>query len=257
MTGIIPAAAGCRYAGSTREDHMIERLDSATVGEIVATDFRTAGVFERFGIDFCCGGRRSLAEACRTASADPDTVIRALQALPADRTDDDVSEWPLDRLIDHIESVHHAYVRAALPRIAGFFAKLVEVHDARHPELRLVASSFRRLAGELQQHMLKEEQVLFPYLRDLVRFADQLCMARSPFGSVQNPIRMMEREHREAGEEMQIIRSLTGNYVAPIDACTTYRVCLQELQEFEQDLHRHVHLENNVLFPKAVTLEEQ
>src|SRR5262245_14094181 len=236
---------------------MIERLDNATVGDIVATDFRTAGVFERFGIDFCCGGRRSLAEACRTASADPDTVIRALRALSTERNDDDVSEWSLDRLIDHIESVHHAYVRAALPRIAGILNKLVEVHDARHPELRLIASSFRRLGGELEQHMLKEEQILFPYVRDLVEHEGQLCMFRSPFATVQNPIRMMEREHREAGDEMHIIRSLTGNYVAPKDACTTYRVCLKELQEFEQDLHRHIHLENNVLFPRAVQLEAQ
>jgi regulator of cell morphogenesis and NO signaling len=257
MTAIIAGTTRCRYAESIKEDHMIERLDSAMVGDIVATDFRTAGVFERFGIDFCCGGRRSLAEACQTASADPDAVIRALQALPAERNYDDVSEWPLDRLIDHIESVHHAYVRAALPRIAGFLAKLVEVHDARHPELRLVASSFRRLRSELEQHMLKEEQVLFPYVRDLARQAGQLCMSRSPFGTVQNPIRMMEREHREAGEEMQIIRSLTSNFLPPIDACTTYRVCLKELQEFEQDLHRHVHLENNVLFPKAIALEAE
>src|SRR5262245_30245897 len=146
---------------------MIERLDSATVGDIVATDFRTAGVFERFGIDFCCGGRRSLAEACQSAEADQDAVIRALRALPAERNNDDVREWRLDRLVDHIESVHHAYVRDALPRIDGFLAKLVDVHGARHPELRLIAASFRRLRCELEQHMMKEEQVLFPYVRDL------------------------------------------------------------------------------------------
>jgi regulator of cell morphogenesis and NO signaling len=257
MTAIIPAVPRRRYAGLTMEEDMIERLDSATVGDIVATDFRTAGVFEQFGIDFCCGGRRSLAEACRTAEADPDVVMRALRALPAERNRDDASEWPLNRLIYHIESVHHAYVRAALPRIAGFLSKLVAVHDARHPELRLVASAFRRLAGELEQHMLKEEEVLFPYVRDLAEYAGQRCAMRSPFGTIQNPIRMMEREHRDAGDEMKIIRELTGHYTAPHDACTTYKVCLKELQEFEQDLHRHIHLENNVLFPKAIELESR
>ena len=233
----------------------MSEIVSAMVGDIVATDFRAASVFERFGIDFCCGGRRSLAEACRTAAADTDAVVRALQALLPAKELDDVSGWPLDRLIDHVESVHHTYVRSALPRIAGFLTRLVAAHEQRHPELRLVASSFRRLSIDLEQHMVKEEQVLFPYVRDLVEHAEQPCVLRSPFGTIENPIRMMEREHREAGDEMQLIRELTGNYTAPIDGCTTYRVCMKELEEFERDLHRHVHLENNVLFPRAIALE--
>jgi len=229
----------------------------ATVGDIVAADYRTAGVFEQFGIDFCCGGRRSLDEACRTASADPTDVVRALTALPPHRVDDDdVMRWPVDRLIDHIVTVHHAYVRSALPRIAGYLAKLQEAHGARHPELARVVSTFDQVSADLEQHMLKEEQVLFPYVCDLAEHAAETCgTLQSPFGTVQNPIRMMEREHRAAADELGAIRELTNGYTAPADGCTTYGVCMAELARFEQDLHRHVHLENNVLFPKAVQLE--
>jgi regulator of cell morphogenesis and NO signaling len=229
----------------------------ARVGEIVAADYRAAGIFEQFGIDFCCGGRRSLVEACRTASADPTDVVRALTGLPPYRVDDDdVTRWPVDRLIDHIVTVHHAYVRSALPRIAGYLAKLQEVHGARHPELTRIASRFDQVSADLEQHMLKEELVLFPYVRDLAEHAEEACgTLRSPFGTVQNPIRVMEREHRAAADELDAIRELTNGYAVPEDGCTTYAVCMAELARFEQDLHRHVHLENNVLFPKAVQLE--
>lgn len=235
---------------------MNQQLGSATVGEIVATDFRAAGVFERFGIDFCCGGRRSLAEACRTAAADPDAVIRALDALPPEQAgEDDVTSWRLDRLIDYIVATHHTYLRSALPTIARYLAKLVEVHGARRPELARVIAYFDQVRGDLEQHLLKEEQVLFPSVRDLVNNAAAGARSRSPFGTVENPIRMMEREHREAADGLRIVRELTNGYTAPADACTTYAVCMAELERFERDLHRHVHLENNVLFPKAVELE--
>jgi regulator of cell morphogenesis and NO signaling len=257
MTPIIPLDAHAYYAGSNQESTMIQRAMNATVGEIVATDFRTASVFERFGIDFCCGGRRSLEDACRSVEADPAAVIRALDALPTAAAEtEDVTRWPLTRLIDHIVSTHHAYVQSTSPTIGHYLAKLEEVHGARHPELHRVAAAFARLSGDLAQHMLKEEQVLFPYVRELVDHADQTFGApRSPFGSVANPIRMMEREHREAADEVRIIRELTNGYTAPGDGCTTYAVCLAELAQFERDLHRHVHLENNVLFPRAVALE--
>lgn len=236
---------------------MTEHLEREIIGDIVATNFRAAGVFERFGIDFCCGGRRSLADACRSVAADPAAVIQALQALPPDASaDDDVARWRPDRLIDHILRVHHAYVREALPLIAGYLAKLQDVHGARHPELARVAAVFAQVADDLQQHMMKEEQVLFPYVRDLEAQADRPCGVRmSPFGTVANPIRMMEREHREVADALHQIRDLTGNYTPPADGCTTYQVCLAELDRFERDLHRHVHLENNVLFPRAIELE--
>ncbi|MBZ5559055.1 MAG: iron-sulfur cluster repair di-iron protein [Acidobacteriia bacterium] len=238
---------------------MNERFEHATVGDIVAADFRTAGVFESFGIDFCCGGRRSLEDACRGAVANPEAVIRALEALPpATATDDDATRWPVDRLIDHILARHHAYVRSATPTIARYLAKLHEVHGARHPELARIATIFEQVSGDLEQHMFKEEQILFPYMRDLGERAGQACgFGMSPFGTVENPIRMMEREHREAADELRLIRELTNGYTPPADGCTTYQVCMAELAQFERDLHRHVHLENNVLFPKAVELEKQ
>ena len=215
---------------------MDAKLETATVGAI--------------------GGRRSLADACRGSGADPGAVSRALETLPPDDAGqaDGVSTWPLDRLIDHIVSTHHAYVRSSLPTIARYLSKLAEVHGSRHPELTRVAAYFEQVFVDLDQHLIKEEQVLFPYVRELVRH-DVDPRFGSPFGTIENPIHMMEREHQEVGEGLRVIRELTNMYIAPADGCTTYRVCLAELERFEQDLHRHVHLENNILFPKAVELE--
>jgi regulator of cell morphogenesis and NO signaling len=238
---------------------MNERFETATVGDIVARDFRAAAVFESFGIDFCCGGRRLLSEACTKASADTTEVIDALHALSlSSGGQDDIARGPLDRLVDHIETTHHGYVRSALPIIAQRLAKLQDVHGARHPELARIGAVFAELASELTQHMLKEERVLFPYVRDLAENAQERCgRLISPFGSVENPIRMMEREHEHAGDAMRVIRELTNRYTAPEDGCTTYRVCMAELADFERDLHRHVYLENNILFPRAIALENR
>jgi len=177
--------------------------------------------------------------------------------MPASSGQNDVTEWPLDRLVDHIVSTHHAYVRSAMPVIERHLARLVEVHGARHPELARVSTAFTRLSRDLSQHLLKEEQVLFPYVRELAMSAVGARAFGSPFGTVENPIRMMEREHRDATDQMRLIRELTSGYTPPEDGCTTYAACMAELLQFEQDLHRHVHLENNVLFPKAVDLEER
>ena len=235
---------------------MSESFEQVTVGEIVASDFRTARVFEQFGIDFCCGGRQSIAEACESAAVDPQIVERALRALPpvTEHDDGDVTRWSPDRLIEHILTTHHAYVRATLPSIGRQLAKLVEVHGQRHPELARIAALFEQVGSDLLQHMMKEERVLFPYIHEIAS-SQRSGPARSPFGSVENPIRMMEREHRDAGDELRFIRDLASGYEPPADGCATYRVCFAQLAEFERDLHRHVHLENNVLFPKAIDLE--
>ena len=237
---------------------MSERRETSTIGEIVAADFRTAAVFEQFGIDFCCGGRRLFTDACRTAVVDPAEVGRALDALPATGdAADNVTDWPTDRLIEHIVSIHHGYVRSALPTIARYLTKLESVHGARHPELSRVRAYFYQIGADLQQHMVKEEQVLFPYVRELAARGEKCGLTQSPFGTIENPIHMMEREHREVADGLRIIRELTHGYAAPADGCTTYAVCMDELLRFERDLHRHVHLENNVLFPRAVGLEHE
>lgn len=237
---------------------MTEELVASTVGEIVAADFRAAAVFDRFGIDFCCSGRRRIADACRAAAADPDVVVRALDALPklANRGDD-AWQWPIPRLIDFIVSTHHAYLRTATPTIARHLTKLVFAHGVRHPELTRIALYFDQVAEDLGQHMRKEEHVLFPYLRDLAEAGGGCGRRHSPFGTVANPIRMMEREHREAGDAVRIIRELTRHYTAPADGCGTYEIAMVELRQFEQDLQRHVHLEDNVLFPAALRIEQR
>ena len=237
---------------------MSDGFEKTTVGELVADDFRTAAVFERFGIDFCCGGQRTLAEACRGASVDPLDVRRSLQALPPKSEGDDesnVGQWPLERLIAHIVSSHHTYTRVAVERVGRLLTKLVEVHGATHAELTRVASAWNILGRDLLQHMMKEERILFPYIHELV--VAHGTLPPSPFGTVDNPIRMMQREHQEAGDELRLIRELTGGYATPADGCATYRACCDELAQFERDLHRHVHLENNVLFPQAIDLERR
>jgi regulator of cell morphogenesis and NO signaling len=230
-------------------------FETETVGALVARDYRTAAVLESFAIDFCCGGRRSIHDACVEAGADPARLRQALDALPPhDAPDEDVTRWPVDRLIDHILSKHHTYVRAELPAISKEVAKLASVHGTRHPELLRVAAVVEDLSRELHQHLIKEEHVLFPYIRELAAYVETRA---SPFGTVDNPIRMMEREHVEAGQQLKTIRALTGDYTVPADGCATYKVAMRRLEAFERDLHRHIHLENNILFPSARALEAQ
>jgi regulator of cell morphogenesis and NO signaling len=237
---------------------MLQPRETDIIGDLVASDFRAAGVFERFGIDFCCGGRRSLADACEQAGVDAADVVLDLIRLGTSprHPEDDVARWSPTRLVTHIVGRHHAYIRSAMPMIGAYLSRLVEVHGARHPELAEVRREFDRLAVELRQHLMKEEQVLFPYILELAEF-DQTgaTLPPSPFGTIANPIRMMEREHQEAGDELRAIRDLTHGYATPPDGCTTYRVAMAELERFERDLHEHVHLENNVLFPAAVAIE--
>jgi regulator of cell morphogenesis and NO signaling len=169
---------------------------------------------------------------------------------------DDAANLPLDLLIDYIVNTHHAYVRAALPTIARLLNELQDTQGGAHLELARIVGIFEAVAGGLSQHMVKEERVLFPYIRDLAQHAHELCGRMiSPFGSVENPIRMMEREHDEAAKAIRVIREMTNGYAAPDDRGVDYRVCMTELTRFEGDLERHMFLENNVLFPRALALE--
>lgn len=230
----------------------------ATIREIVATDYRTAAVFERHGLDFCCNGCRTIEQACHDEGVDPLAVITELDAVldaPAGATPD-YKSWDARTLIEHIVRRHHGYVRDAVPSLVQHTRKIADVHGARHPELVHIANLFRRVGDEMTEHMFKEERILFPFIAaiDEAR-ANRRPIPLPPFGTVENPIGVMEAEHRFVGDAMAEMRHLTGNFTPPADACGTYRVTLQELDAFERDLHEHVHLENNVLFPKAVALE--
>jgi len=229
--------------------------EKTIIGELVAEDYRTASVFKTYGLDFCCSGDRTIAEACSKKELEPGIVLHALEEVrgQAQTTAIAYNSWPADLLADYIEKKHHRYVTAKIAEIAPFLEKVARVHGERHPELNEVAALFSDCAIDLSAHMKKEETVLFPYIRSMTVNG----AAHAAFGSVENPISVMMHEHHIEGERFQKIAALTGNYMAPADACNTYRVTLALLKEFEEDLHLHVHLENNILFPKAIRMEQE
>lgn len=235
-------------------------LTTSTIKSIVTEDYRAAAIFERYSLDFCCKGGVTVAQACAEKNIDPAPIVAALEQLKQEpeTSSQSFSHWPADELIKYIVNVHHKYVREAIPVIFQHTQKVASVHGSNHPEVVEIAKHFETVAAELRGHMMKEEQILFPYINALVQ-AKRLGqkVPRPPFGSAQNPIRMMEAEHAAAGDGLYAIRERSGNYLPPNDACTTYRVSYKELQQFELDLHQHVHLENNILFPKAIALEQE
>ena len=229
-----------------------------TIGEMVADDYRTAAVFTSFGIDFCCKGNRTLDEVCESNKIAPEQLLQELQAAIVQQggTATNYQSWPIDLLADYIEKTHHRYVAEKMPVLVQYLQKLCKVHGQRHPELFEIAEEFMQSANELANHMKKEEMILFPYVRQLaVAKTSGEKAGRPAFGTVQNPIRMMMDEHSAEGERFARISELSGQYTAPADGCTTYRVAFDMLKEFEQDLHLHIHLENNILFPKAIEME--
>lgn len=238
----------------------MNQFKNATIKSIVTNDYRAAAVFEKYSLDFCCKGGVTVDRACADRNIDAAPVYADLEQLSAQPRGDSphFSEWPVDELIDYIIRVHHRYVREAIPVVHAHTQKVAAVHGSHHPEVIEIAGQFEAVAGDLMNHMMKEEQILFPYVKALLKAKREgSAVAAPPFGTAQNPIRMMEAEHRAAGDELYAIRSESNNYVPPEDACMTYRVSYQELQQFEKDLHQHVHLENNILFPKAIALEQE
>lgn len=230
----------------------------ATVGEMVAADYRRAEVFRKFGIDYCCGGKRTVEEACRKKGIDPDTVKKELAdaGTRGGSIHQDYNRWQPDFLADYIVATHHRYVTESLPMLYELSAKVARVHGDSHPETVDIARHFEAVAQELQMHMHKEEHILFPYIKQLAAARrDGKPVARPPFGTIANPIRMMRGQHESAGGSMEEIRQLSDSFTPPEDACMSYRVLYAKLNEFEQDLHQHIHLENNILFPKAVDME--
>ena len=231
-----------------------------TVGEIAAEFPNAAREFEKLGIDYCCGGSRTIEQACAAAKISVEEALQRLETSTAaaskSRASQDWQNQPLADLIAHINRTHHVFVRQECPRIEALAEKVVGVHGQRHPELEQVADVFAALANELTVHLMKEEQILFPYVVRL----EESYVAGEPappamFGTVVNPVRMMMQEHDGAGDALRSLREITKDYAVPDDACASYRVLYQALQEFEADLHQHIHLENNILFPRAVAME--
>ena len=230
-----------------------------TVREIALEQPTSIRVFEQFGIDYCCGGRKPLAEACTAANLEIDAVIAALEAASEAQVPK-TKNWAgmsLESLSSHIVATHHAYVKRELPRLAILAQKVVSRHGSTKPELPAIAATLAQLDNELTHHLAKEEAVLFPYIADLeqsVFLGTQ--KPHSCFGPVANPIAMMTQEHDAAGTLLAQIHRLSGNFTAPPDACPTFHAFYDGLWEFEKDLHQHIHLENNILFPRAIELEK-
>jgi regulator of cell morphogenesis and NO signaling len=238
----------------------MENLKNKTIGSFVAQDFRTAGVFTKYQIDFCCKGNRTLNEVCEKQNIDPDTLLQNLNEVLESENNNgvDFNSWPLDLMVDYIEKTHHRYVEDKTIILTQFLDKLCKVHGAAHPELFKVNELFTAGAGELAQHMKKEELILFPFIKRMVKTKQEDGVLSQPsFGTVSNPIAMMMHEHDNEGDRYREIASLTNNYTPPSDGCTTYKVAFAMLKEFEEDLHKHIHLENNILFNKAVILEKE
>ena len=233
-----------------------------TLGEIAVKDLRKAEVFKKYGLDFCCGGKKTVKEACAEKGLDVTKVEQELQnsdkasftARPLPYND-----WNLDFLADYIVNTHHSYVKKTIPDIRTYSEKVAKVHGAHHPELLIINQLAQEVCDEMSAHMVKEETILFPYIKQLVA-AKNNGTGKVKFGnldSVETPINMMEMEHELVGGNMDKIRTISNNFQLPEDACASYSYLFKTLDEFENDLHIHVHLENNILFPKALDLEKK
>jgi len=228
-----------------------------TIGEIVAADFRTARVFEKHGIDFCCGGQVALASICAEKGLDLATLtseLEAVQSEPAERSQN-YSSWALPFLADYIVNTHHLYLKENDEQIAAYARKIAEVHGAHHPEVIRISAIFDKIAADMAAHLKEEEEVFFPAINRV--YAARIA-GNTPDTMDQETIRVsllkLRREHEEIGDAVHTIRHLSKEYAIPGDVCNTFMLTYRKLKEFEDDLHKHVHLENNILFPKASEL---
>lgn len=233
---------------------------SETLGEIVRKDLRKAQIFKKYGLDFCCGGKKTVKQACAEKGLDVTIIEHELQKADQTITSTNLPyhEWSLSFLADFIVATHHSYIRKNLPDIMTYANKVMRVHSDTYPELVQVNQLVQAFNEELVPHMMKEEKILFPYIKELAHAKEKNEPSQgSHFGTVQNPIRMMEMEHDAVGEIAAELRQVTRDFTLPIDACASYTLLYRLLQEFEDDLHLHIHLENNILFPKAIELEKE
>ncbi len=233
-------------------------IEDKTVAEVVAANIKTAHVFKKHGIDFCCGGGITIDKACEKHKINFNTLREELLAVDDVARAYDYNKWGLDFLIDHILNVHHTYVEESIPLILQYSERVAKVHGHHFTEVVEINKLFKEIADELTTHMKKEELILFPFIKKLIKIKNEGFDFEVPsFGTVNNPIKMMEEEHESAGNIFKEIAMLSNNYSPPEEACNTYRALYSKLDEFEQDLHQHIHLENNILHPKAIQLEKQ
>ena len=230
-----------------------------TVAEVVTNNIKTADVFKKYGIDFCCGGGISIKKACEKNNISYAELEKELSTInnPISNVNN-YDAWKLVFLIDHIVNIHHKYVEESTQIILQYVAKVAKVHGHHYTEVLEINKLFNEVAKELASHMKKEELILFPFIKKLAKADKEGVIAAIPhFGSVNNPIKMMEEEHENAGDIFKEIKQLSNNYTPPKEACNTFKALYAKLDEFEQDLHQHIHLENNILFPKAIVLEQK
>jgi len=232
-----------------------------TVKELALESLSATRVFEKLGIDYCCGGKLSLERACQAANVPFEQAVDALEmaelAAQASSKERNWAEAPLTELIAHIRNTHHKYTRDEIARLSPLADKVCRVHGAKHPELAEIRATFQALSAELTTHLMKEEMMLFPYIERMEEaLAAKDPMLPSPFGSVSNPVAMMMHEHDDAGSALRDLRRASNDFTPPPEACVSYQTLYKALAEFESDLHRHIHLENNILFPRAVAMEQ-
>jgi regulator of cell morphogenesis and NO signaling len=230
-------------------------LRNKTIAEIVSDDISTASVFKKYQLDFCCGGGKTIAKACENKEINIEDLLDDLENVNVDKSNPNLNfkDWKLDFLIDYIVNIHHTYINENVGVINEFAQKVATVHGEHNPENIEIANLFVALSNELLAHMQKEERILFPAIKQMVQNDNK----DFPFGSIDNPVRMMEHEHDDAGDIIKKIQQLSNNFTPPAHACNTYKALYHKLDEFANDLFQHIHLENNILFQKARDLEEQ
>ena len=240
---------------------MMNNLTTKTIREIALEAPLTTKVFENYKIDYCCGGNRFFLDACKSAGADAENVLQEINVCletPQKSELDWVKDARLSDLIEHIVETHHAFTRDEIKNLVPLMAKVANRHGENHPELYELERLFAELCADLAPHLLKEEQVLFPYIKELENIKTKNAgFPVSCFGTVRNPVSVMLREHDTAGEILRSMREVSHDYQIPDGACPSYTALLTRLEAFEKDLHQHIHLENNVLFPKAIELENE
>ena len=237
----------------------MENIDNKTVAEIVTENIKTADIFKKNGIDFCCGGHVSVQEICEKKGVDYSKIKKEILNIgKSPKSGHDFNSWDIDFLADYIVNTHHKYVSEATQLIMEYSDKVAKVHGHHYTETVEINHLFHEIANELTMHMKKEEHVLFPFIKAIGKAKkDGSALAPPPFGTIQNPIKMMEQEHTGAGEILRKIAKLSNNYNPPVDACNTFRALYASLEEYQTDLFQHIHLENNILFPKAIHLEKE